>query len=195
MSQLVISSTVVPHDTTVRYLVRWPRRSLLHRSQTYKGRQSTVPVLAREGHVKPCKSRLQHISFSALIGAGALWAAPALAVRPEGYTPSPVELGWQVWFGAAAAAFPFLLGLVEFSKRIIIQQRCSSCQGSGLVTRGSKMRKCNECGGFFPWQSWSQFFTSTAAPGNGGPLIRPKGQTSVLYRILPQPSDDQPSDT
>lgn len=92
MSQLVISSTVVPHDTTVRYLVRWPRRSLLHRSQTYKGRQSTVPVLAREGHVKPCKSRLQHISFSALIGAPQPGSDAAIrALEPRLGLPAQVQ--------------------------------------------------------------------------------------------------------
>lgn len=30
------------------------------------------------------------------------------------------------------------------------------------------LRKCVECGGFFPWVSWKLFLTSTAAPGNGG---------------------------
>ncbi len=44
------------------------------------------------------------------------------------------------------------------------------CSGKGLVAKGSKglLRKCPECGGFFPWVSWKLFLTSTAAPGNGG---------------------------
>ena len=31
-------------------------------------------------------------------------------------------------------------------------------------------------------QGWKRFFTSTALPGNGGPLRQPRGQTSVFYR-------------
>ncbi len=31
-----------------------------------------------------------------------------------------------------------------------------------------------------------QFLSANARPGNGGPLMQPKGQTSVLYRC-PQP--------
>ncbi len=67
-------------------------------------------------------------------------------------------------------------------RRQVIQRRCSVCSGSGLVQKGRFYRKCPECGGFFPWQGWRRFFTSTAAPGNGGPLRQPRGQTSVLYR-------------
>jgi hypothetical protein len=32
------------------------------------------------------------------------------------------------------------------------------------------------------------FLSSTAAPGNGGPLLPPRGQTSVLYSV-PAPAD------
>ena len=85
----------------------------------------------------------------------------------------------------------------------MIQRRCETCSGSGLVERGGKLRKCLQCGGFFPWQvccravqsqqacralrsspwqSWGQFFSATADPGNGGPLQQPRGQTSVLYK-------------
>lgn len=39
------------------------------------------------------------------------------------------------------------------------------------------LRKCPQCGGFFPWVSWKLFLTSTAAPGNGG-----EAQIVVLYR-------------
>lgn len=28
--------------------------------------------------------------------------------------------------------------------------------------------KCNQCGGFFPWEGWDKFFSATASPGNGG---------------------------
>ena len=64
----------------------------------------------------------------------------------------------------------------------MIQRRCEGCRGSGLVQRGGKLRKCLECGGFFPWQGWSQFLSATASPGNGGPLQQPRGQTSVFYK-------------
>ena len=30
------------------------------------------------------------------------------------------------------------------------------------------MRKCPQCGGFFPWVSWKLFLTSAVSPGNGG---------------------------
>jgi hypothetical protein len=81
----------------------------------------------------------------------------------------------------------------EFGKRILIQRRCALCAGSGLITRaggsgasgsGSGMqlqRKCTACGGFLPWVSWELFLSS--APGNGGVVRPPKGQTSVLYDV------------
>ena len=64
----------------------------------------------------------------------------------------------------------------------LIQRRCETCKGSGLVQRGRFQRKCPECGGFFPWQGWKQFLTSTAAPGNGGVLRQPRNQDGVIYR-------------
>lgn len=64
----------------------------------------------------------------------------------------------------------------------LIQRRCEKCDGSGLVERGPFLRKCPECGGFFPWQGWKQFLTSTAAPGNGGVLRQPRNQEGVIYR-------------
>ena len=64
----------------------------------------------------------------------------------------------------------------------LIQRRCGKCNGSGLVERGPFLRKCPECGGFFPWQGWKQFLTSTAAPGNGGVLRQPRNQDGVIYR-------------
>ena len=39
-----------------------------------------------------------------------------------------------------------------------------------------------------PWLGWRYFWTSTAAPGNGGPLQQPRGQTSVFYQVPPPPS-------
>ena len=34
-------------------------------------------------------------------------------------------------------------------------------------------------------QGWKRFFTSTALPGNGGPLRQPRGQTSIFYKYVP----------
>lgn len=48
-----------------------------------------------------------------------------------------------------------------------------------------------ECGGLLPWMGWKQFFFSTATPGNGGPLLQPRGQTSVFYRVPPPPPQGQ----
>jgi hypothetical protein len=60
------------------------------------------------------------------------------------------------------------------------------------VKRGRFYKKCVECGGFFPWLGWKMFFTSMAAPGNGGPLLQPRGQNSVLYKVPPgQPSKEE----
>ena len=97
----------------------------------------------------------------------------------------------KIWFGAAVATVPFIIGAYEFGKRILIQRRCMVCAGSGLVSSaraGTKyLRKCPQCGGFFPWVSWRLFLTGTADVGNGGPLLQPRGQTSVLYKVPPLP--------
>ncbi|EIE20241.1 hypothetical protein COCSUDRAFT_54440 [Coccomyxa subellipsoidea C-169] len=111
------------------------------------------------------------------------WQSCDAAEIAEKYVPGPVEVGPEIWVGTIAACVPFVIGSWEFGKRIIIQRRCSRCQGSGLVMRGQFARKCPDCGGFFPWQGWWKFFTSTAAPGNGGPLRAPKGQSSVFYKV------------
>eukprot|EP00798_Chlamydomonas_sp_ICE-L_P023150 gene23150-30355_t len=111
------------------------------------------------------------------------------ALKAGTYTPSPMEVGWELWFGFAAGVFPFIIGASEFTKRIVIQQRCQQCSGTGLVAsarEGTKYkRKCPQCGGFFPWVSWKQFFAATATPGNGGVLLQPKGQTSIFYTVPP----------
>lgn len=36
-------------------------------------------------------------------------------------------------------------------------------------------------GGFLPWESWGQFFSSGA--GNGSVVRVPKGQTGVIYDV------------
>ena len=49
---------------------------------------------------------------------------------------------WTIWVGLFFGIFPFGVALYEFSKRIIIQQRCASCGGSGLELIGGRKRKC-----------------------------------------------------
>lgn len=114
------------------------------------------------------------------------------ALTTAAYLPSPP--GWEVYVGFAAGIVPFLIASVEFSKRILIQKRCVECNGRGLVQNGRYLKKCSTCGGLLPWLSWKAFLSANLRPGNGGPLLQPKGQSSVLYRI-PSPSDDNEVDT
>ena len=81
----------------------------------------------------------------------------------------------------SAAERSLVIAAYEFGKRILIQRQCELCKGSGLIQKGRYARKCTSCGGFLPWQSWGQFFTSEA--GNGGVVRVPKGQTSVFYDV------------
>ncbi|KAL0047016.1 hypothetical protein WJX82_004267 [Trebouxia sp. C0006] len=115
----------------------------------------------------------------------------AFAAESQGYVPSPVTVGWEIYAGAIAGVIPFAIGSYQFIARILIQKRCEKCDGSGLVERGPFLRKCPECGGFFPWQGWKQFLTSTAAPGNGGVLRQPRNQEGVIYRIPPEAKDEK----
>jgi len=39
-----------------------------------------------------------------------------------------------------------------------------------------------------PWLGWRAFWFSNLRPGNGGPLLQPQGQTSVLYKVPPPPA-------
>lgn len=113
-------------------------------------------------------------------------------IPPATFTPGPVTVGWEIWVGFAAGVIPFMIGAWEFTKRILIQRRCEVCQGSGLVAslgpgKDKYLRKCPQCGGFFPWISWSRFLSANAQVGNGGPLQQPRGQTSVFYKVPPPP--------
>lgn len=134
-----------------------------------------------------------------LVTAGQLHAEPSsassaaaadvtAAVAAGTYVPGPVEIGWEIWFGTAVGVIPFIIASVEFGKRILIQRRCEVCEGSGLVKKGRYLRKCSQCGGMLPWLGWSYFFFSS--PGNGGPLLQPKGQTSVFYTVPPRISNN-----
>eukprot|EP00892_Ulva_mutabilis_P003124 jgi/Ulvmu1/12812/UM097_0041.1 len=148
--------------------------------------RSTQPCAMRSGERCNVLPDAPALAITALADAAADPADDSYlleSIRSGTYVPSPVEVGWQIYVGSAVAAFPFVIGAYEFGKRILIQRRCEKCEGSGLLKNGRFYRKCNECGGFFPWQGWKLFFTSTASPGNGGPLLQPKGQTSVLYKV------------
>lgn len=111
------------------------------------------------------------------------------------FVPGPIEVGWEIWFGAFVGVVPFAIGAYEFAKRILIQRRCQNCSGSGLVQKGRFQRKCPECGGFFPWRGWGEFLSATAQPGNGGPLRQPKGQSSVFYKVPPKPDSTRKEDS
>ena len=105
------------------------------------------------------------------------FAAQSMSDALEGTGVEP----WQLWFGLWIGLSPFVIAAYEFGKRILIQRQCELCSGSGLIQKGRYARKCTSCGGFLPWQSWGQFFTSEA--GNGGVVRVPKGQTSVFYDV------------
>jgi len=109
------------------------------------------------------------------------------ATTSSTYIP-PAAPGWEIWVGLAAGVIPFCIASYEFGKRILIQRRCPECKGSGLVKRGRYLRKCTNCGGMLPWLGWKAFFAANLDPGNGGPLLQPKKQTSVFYSIPPQSS-------
>ena len=41
-----------------------------------------------------------------------------MSVLPA-YVPGTVEVGWEIWVGAAAGVIPFAIGAYEFGKRIV----------------------------------------------------------------------------
>lgn len=43
----------------------------------------------------------------------------AATASVSGYTPSPLEPGWEIWVGFAAGVIPFLIASLEFGKRIV----------------------------------------------------------------------------
>lgn len=159
---------------------------------------SALTAVAAQNVPNDLPAELRHahqLNLAHLLAVAALSPAGALARAAEGsatastYVPGPVEVGWQIWVGFLAGVIPFAIGSWEFVKRLLIQQRCTECSGRGLVQRGKLLRKCPDCGGFFPWISWRLFLTSTASPGNGGPLQQPRGQTSVFYKVPPKPEE------
>ncbi len=124
--------------------------------------------------------------LTAMTPAAANAVETVLTASSSGYTPSPLEIpSWQIWVGFVAGVIPFIIASYEFGKRILIQRRCPECDGKGLVQRGRYLRKCANCGGMLPWLGWKAFWFSNLNPGNGGPLLQPRGQTSVLYSVPP----------
>ncbi|XP_009777108.1 uncharacterized protein LOC107769628 [Nicotiana tabacum] len=75
-------------------------------------------------------------------------------------TTSDPDITWQIVVGSLAGVTPFVVAGIEFSKRIVKQRKCEVCGGSGLVLKNNKFyKRCPDCGGFLPWQSWRRFFT------------------------------------
>ncbi|KAK9833912.1 hypothetical protein WJX74_009758 [Apatococcus lobatus] len=142
-------------------------------------------------------SPLRHLAVAFTTAAVSSPTLPCHAIVEEkltgspAYKPSQTELGWEVIVGAVVATVPLIVASYEFGKRILIQRRCPVCKGSGLIARGRFLRKCSQCGGFLPWQGWKTFFLSTAAPGNGGPLRQPRGQTGVFYKVPPRQLEEE----
>ncbi|PSC75045.1 hypothetical protein C2E20_1799 [Micractinium conductrix] len=157
--------------------------------QQQPGSRTARPLLVGASAVAASLSAAAaHAAEAAGSAAAAATAGP---IPPGTFTPGPYEPGWEIWVGFVAGVVPFIIATVEFTKRIIIQRRCPACSGRGLVQRGRYLRKCPECGGLLPWLGWKEFFFSTATPGNGGPLLQPRGQTSVFYRVPPPPTAEQ----
>lgn len=160
-----------------------PRRpSLLFIPQIASGRASDVS----QKNLRPLASRLCQLAilspFSVAFPASAVAGTSQLVIDgPIGAPPS-----WEIWAGFLAGVIPFFIASVEFGKRILIQRRCQACSGSGLVQRGKYLRKCTQCGGLLPWLGWRAFWFSNLNPGNGGPLLQPKGQRDVLYQVPPR---------
>ncbi|KAJ4816183.1 transmembrane protein [Rhynchospora pubera] len=64
----------------------------------------------------------------------------------EGAATEPVQITWQITVGALAGVTPFVVAGIEFGKRIIAQQKCEVCGGSGLVLKNKIYVRCQGCG-------------------------------------------------
>ena len=53
---------------------------------------------------------------------GAVATAAAMQGATPAYVPGPVEVGWEIYVGAAACVAVFALGAWEFVKRIVRYQ-------------------------------------------------------------------------
>jgi hypothetical protein len=118
------------------------RRKSCHQQCAWRG--SCTQELHCDRHLVGCHHALpQAVGEPRVVVAFALGAvllltggaAPELAQSATGgpvnsatYVPGPVNVGWQIYVGAAVATFPFVLGAYEFGKRILIQRRCAFTQ-------------------------------------------------------------------
>jgi hypothetical protein len=165
------------------------------------------PLAASALDAAPASASWLATTTAAAAAAATPSTGPATATLGAAYVPSPYTPGPEIWLGALLPTLVFALGSYEFGKRILIQRRCAVCAGTGLVdvpfvtsssssssssSSGPRQQqqqfrkvKCRACGGFFPWESASKFFSAAARPGNGGPLRPPAlpRQTSVFYRV------------
>ena len=71
--------------------------------------------------------------------------------------PSQESLQAQATAGALLAMVPIVIASMDFGTRIKLQRECEACNGTGLVqSKSGRKRKCRECGGFLPWESWKR---------------------------------------
>lgn len=70
------------------------------------------------------------LSFLGPAAQAAVAAVAPITYQPGSYTPSPMEIpSWEIWAGFVAGVVPFVIASFEFGKRILIQQRCTECNG------------------------------------------------------------------
>ncbi|OIT32221.1 PREDICTED: uncharacterized protein LOC109207629 [Nicotiana attenuata] len=109
--------------------------------------------LNKQSHHFLLMQRNKQLSKSSSIKTSATEEITALAT-------SDPDITWQIVVGSLAGVTPFVVAGIEFSKRIVKQRKCEVCGGSGLVLKNNKFyKRCPDCGGFLPWQSWRRFFT------------------------------------
>ena len=78
--------------------------------------------------------------------------------------PSQESLQAQATAGALLAMVPIVIASMDFGTRIKLQRECEACNGTGLVqNKSGRKRKCRECGGFLPWESWKRYVIDSRA--------------------------------
>ncbi|XP_047340541.1 uncharacterized protein LOC124944113 [Impatiens glandulifera] len=127
-------------------------RPIFNDHHQYNSKSSSSSVSLRNGQYRRLSKKKKRRSISAVI--------TDIVLPPAVADPGQAEVTWQIVVGALAGTAPFVVAGIEFSKRIVAQQRCEVCKGSGLVLRDNKYYfRCPGCGGFLPWQSWKRFFS------------------------------------
>lgn len=145
-----------------------PRRDLSQPQRQRRAQRKLVRIQCSSQHGttqsqsqhKAVHDRAEHRSgaVKCMLAAALLCAssmAPALAesvasgpVDGAAYVPGPVNVGWQIYVGAAVAAFPFVIGSFEFGKRILIQRRCDGALAPlfGLIAGFDVYTACSSRG-------------------------------------------------